>query len=341
MAGKKELLSKMIYYGRIVLPLLAMRTYLRKEIRILAYHRVEELKNEELYPYDPELISVTPAEFEWQMEYVKQHLNPISLSELVGYVKGKNKLPPRPVVITFDDGFDDNYRCAYPILKKKSMPGTIFLSTGYMGSRETFWYDQLVYDICAAKELDINVADLDIVTTRNDSIEMKRGKAYEILEAVKKISNIERLSILKRISAICESDRKKEDQAKSVPLTWEQVKEMSRNGIEYGSHTVTHPILSSLEGNELESELVTSKKTIEDVIGKPVETIAYPVGMDYAFNNKVIKVAEKAGYILGLSYIHGTNYINSLDHFKVKRMHVERYTDRAYFASMLSVPELF
>lgn len=341
MAGKKELLSKMIYYGRIVLPLLAMRTYLRKEIRILAYHRVEELKNEELYPYDPELISVTPAEFEWQMEYVKQHLNPISLSELVGYVKGKNKLPPRPVIITFDDGFDDNYRCAYPILKKKGVPATIFLSTGYIGSRGTFWYDQLVYDICAAKELDINVVDLDVVITRNDSIEMKREKAYEILEAVKKISNTERLNVLERIGLICKPDRKQEDLAKSVPLTWEQVKEMSNNGIEYGSHTVTHPIMSNLNVAELKTELVNSKNRIEEMVGMPVETIAYPVGMAYAFNNSVIKAAKSAGYVLGLSYIHGTNYINEPDLFRLKRMHVERYTDRAYFASMLSAPEIF
>jgi len=339
MVGKKELLSKIIYFGGLALPLLAMRTYLKKEIRILAYHRVEELKNEELYPYDPDLISVTPAEFEWQMEYVKQHLNPISLSELVEYVKGKIKLPPRPIVITFDDGFDDNYRCAYPILKNKSMPATIFLSTGYMGSKETFWYDQLVYDVCSAKVLKINVAGMDIKINRNDSLEIKREKAYEILEVVKKVSNAERLKVVERIGAMCTSNRKQEEREKSLPLTWEQVKEMSHNGIEYGSHTVTHPIMSNLDANDLENELVNSKNRIEEMTGKSVETIAYPVGMPYAFNDVVINAVKKA--VLGLSYIHGTNYINNPDLFSLKRLHVERYTDRAYFASMLSAPELF
>lgn len=341
MTGKKELLSKMIYLGGLSLPLMTLRTLVKKDIQILAYHRVEELKNESLYPYDPELISASPEEFEWQMDYVKQRMNPITLSELVGYSKGENKLPARPILITFDDGFDDNYRCAYPILKSKGLPATIFLSTAYMGSKETFWYDQLVYDVCLIEDLSIFVAGKEVRVRKNDSPETKRKKAYEILESVKKVDNADRIKVVEKISSISASSRKQEDLTKSLPLTWEEIKEMSNNGIEYGSHTVTHPIMSNLDARELENELVNSKNKIEEMVGKAVETIAYPVGMPYAFNDNVINAAKKAGYVLGFSYIHGTNYIDNPERFSLKRMHVERYTDRAFFASMLSAPEVF
>jgi peptidoglycan/xylan/chitin deacetylase (PgdA/CDA1 family) len=116
---------------------------------------------------------------------------------------------------------------------------------------------------------------------------------------------------------------------------------MSAAGIEIGSHTVSHPILSMLDDASLTRELVDSRHTLEHELGKPVSVLAYPVGGAQEFNDKVVEVAQATGYRLGVSYMQGVNRLGGLDPFRLRRQHVERYTTAPYFSAQLSLPELF
>ena len=116
---------------------------------------------------------------------------------------------------------------------------------------------------------------------------------------------------------------------------------MANCGIEFGSHTVTHPILTNLTDKELDFELVKSRRDIETQTGRPVHAVSYPVGGRSAFDDRVRSAANRAGYCLGLSYLPGTNRLPGLDRSGLRRQHIERYTDRAYFAAMLGLPEVF
>ncbi len=96
----------------------------RRVVPILMFHKVEKTNT-------PQAEIVSPQRFDWQMGYLKKnHYNVISLDTLVDAIRDGKKLPPKPVVITFDDGYADNYVYALPVLKKYGFPATVFIVPG-------------------------------------------------------------------------------------------------------------------------------------------------------------------------------------------------------------------
>ncbi|MBL8524644.1 MAG: polysaccharide deacetylase, partial [Betaproteobacteria bacterium] len=94
---------------RLAQAIVPLRALLKSEITILAYHRILNSWDEEHFPFDVELISASCEDFAWQMEYVRSHYSPIAFRDVIAFLDGKCALPPRPLLVTFDDGFDDNY----------------------------------------------------------------------------------------------------------------------------------------------------------------------------------------------------------------------------------------
>jgi len=322
---------------------LKLRQLLIKDIPILAYHRVVTLENENDYPFDVELISASKEEFLWQMQYVKKNFNPITLAMLIDSLEGKIELPKNPIVITFDDGFDDNYHIAFPILKELEIPATIFISTSYIETDETFWYEKLA-NFLLSHETEVEVPELDISLSAENSMEHRRENYSRMVEKLKQVPNVLRLECIENLfdkynvdySSVGLSIRQL-----SATLSWSQLKEMSDSVFEIGSHSVTHPVLSTLSDSKLAEELENSKSVLESKLGIEIKTIAYPVGMEYAFNSEVEEAAKRAGYSLALSYIEGENYLNNLSLYALKRLHVDRGNPRSIFACKLALPSIF
>ncbi len=176
-------------------------------IPVLNYHQINDV--------DENLLTVSTTEFETQMTWLEENgYHTITPAELVNALEGHGSLPDRPVLITFDDGYIDNYTCAFPILKKHGMKATIFIISEYVGMYPNY-------------------------------------------------------------------------------LTWEQLLEMQLHGIEFGSHTVDHNVLTELSLNSVIHELADSKRTLETQLGHRVEYLAYPCG----YTNETIKArAAEAGY---------------------------------------------
>lgn len=341
MPGKKGLLAHCLA-GTRVLPLLGrVRSSLRADIPILAYHRVWDVADEDSFPFDVELVSASIADFAWQMEYVRLNFNPITFRTLLRIIDGEEQPPPRPVIVTFDDGFDDNYRHAFPILAARDIPATIFIATGYVDSDRTFWFDRLAHLILSAHPQTLHVKGLAEPVPLPAAANARRATLGRLLEHLKQVPNELRLEILRHIDAVLGAGDFALDAQESQPMNWNQVREMAAAGMEFGSHTVTHPILANLGDDDLWFELTESKRVIEQQTGRTVQVIGYPVGGATAFDERVRHMARGAGYRLGASYISGTNLPQNLDHFGLKRLHVERYTSRAYFAAMLNLPEVF
>ncbi|MBP2655253.1 MAG: polysaccharide deacetylase [Firmicutes bacterium] len=96
-----------------------------KGVPVLAYHQVS---------YDDDLYSVSPDDFERQMDYLaSQGYSAVTLEDLTQYMAGSGQLPDKPVVITFDDGYQDNYTTALPIMEKYGMRSTVFVITDKIG----------------------------------------------------------------------------------------------------------------------------------------------------------------------------------------------------------------
>lgn len=308
-------------------------------VPILGYHRIWDLSNEASFDYDINLISADSASFRHQMKYLVQNYDPICLRDLMLAIEEGHELPPRPVVITFDDGFEDNYTHAFPILREFGIPATIFLSTGLVSSGETFWFDRVSQLVLSNPGREIAVG-LDRFRIPADRASARLATQY-VLRLMKRVTNKLRLATLAEWEKTLGPSAGPSHTAYSRPMTWDQVREMADEGIEFGSHTVNHPILSRCDDIELEYELSASRDAITREVGQAPLSISFPVGGLAAFDTRVIEATRQAGYRIAASYIHGMNHMETIDRFALKRVHVERYHDASYFPALIEYPDWF
>ena len=311
------------------------------KLPILAYHRVCDIGNEERFPFDPDLVSASCSAFAWQMQYLRDGYHPITFQALLDALDGKASLPARPVIVTFDDGYDDNYLNAFPVLRSLDMPATIFVSTGYIGTGKPFWFDLVAHILYNAPNGVLAVKELELTLSLDPGVDSRRAAAALLVAKLKRVSNAQRLGILDWLEREYAGIMNTAEFRLSHPLDWNQVREMSAAGIEFGSHTVSHPILSRLDDDELRRELMDSRQRLEQELGKPAPVLAYPVGGPEEFNDKVVQAAASTGYRLGVSYMPGVNRLGGMDRFRLRRQHVERYVSNAYFSGLMSLPEIF
>src|SRR3990170_2672732 len=125
--------------------------------RVLMYHRVKPPLEGDSSGQHPGLAH---RHFILQIQYIKHRMTPISLGELTQRIAAGRKLPPKAIALTFDDGYEDNYTNAYPVLKQYGVPATIFLITGFVGSSIQLWWDRLWDILHAARQPALETAPL-------------------------------------------------------------------------------------------------------------------------------------------------------------------------------------
>jgi peptidoglycan/xylan/chitin deacetylase (PgdA/CDA1 family) len=307
-------------------------------LTVLAYHRVMPTDALESYPFDPELISATPRQFEWQMTYLRQHMTPVSLEQVLAHLDGRAKLPPAAVAVTFDDGFADTYRYAFPILKRHGIPATIFLATGYIESGEPFWFELAAFLAFRVDRGALQVEGVEQAFPTGESFAERTASLRQLHELLKGLTNARRTQTItnwrQRFAALIEHGAL----GHSQPLSWNQVLEMAAAGIAFGSHTVTHPNLTQLPDEELAWELSESKQVLEQRLQQPIDLLAYPIGTASAFDARVIAAAERTGYRLGTTYVAGANPLDGLRRFELHRHGVGLGTSHRYFRALTSLP---
>lgn len=333
---KRQFLSKVLARTGLLGLISAMRGGLVRKLPILAYHRVVDA-DEATFPFDIELVSTSTAQFEAQMRYIRDHFTPITFRTLGDCLRGAAKLPRKPIVVTFDDGFDDNYTTAFPILKRLGVPATIFLSSGYIGGVQTFWFDRVAFMVLNTSASRVRIGK---ETEPLTDLQQRRGALKRILFRLKRMENGRRIKAIANIERQLGAGLPAQNSA-SKPLSWEQVAEMSAHGIEFGSHTVSHPTLTQLSPTALRQELLRSKQDIEAQLRQSVDVVSYPVGEQHAFDKSICEAAAETGYGFAVSYLQGNNRIDALDRYALRRIHIERQVDRDYFRAALCAPTIF
>jgi peptidoglycan/xylan/chitin deacetylase (PgdA/CDA1 family) len=292
--------------------------------------------SKENYPFEEGTISATPKEFEKQMRFVKKRFSVINFNILSNILSSGKLLPKNSLIITFDDGYADNSEIAWSIMKKYGLTGTVFLSTSFMDGKGVFWFDKLTYII---KHMPNGRIFLD---DGKHIFELENGNRMRIRDSVMKlfrtISNEDRIRLFEQLEQYSKIDILPDYLKLASPLTWNQIIEMSKGGMEFGSHTVTHPFLSNLTIDEIMYELVESKRVIEEKLGKEIKSIAYPSG---SYDHRVVNCAKSCGYQFGVSYEHNVKGFHKNELFNMPRIHVETDVDYALFQANLLFPQLF
>ena len=318
----------------------SIRPKLSRNVPILAYHRVLDVPDENAYPFDIELVSASVEQFTRQMAVLRKSYHPITFETLLKHLDAGEPPPRGSIIVTFDDGFVDNYRIAFPVLRKLGIPATIFLSTGYIDSQDLFWYEKIAHQVMTTGAKTLRFAGstpFDIPQDRG----RRRAIIADVLQWMKDVPNQVRLDTLADLERQLAPLADWREDSRSGPLTWDQIREMSAGGMEFGSHSVTHPILSKVDPSQVGFELGASKQRIESELQKPVQVIAYPVGGEEAFDENVRTAVALAGYRLAATYISGVQSPDSWDRYALHRLHVERNVDQIAFDATIALPEIF
>ena len=328
-------------------PLRILRTYgaLKPrpgdELLLLGYHRILPLGAGIEHEGDLELISATPEEFAWQVDYIQRRFNPVTFKDIADCIDGRKQLPPRAIAITFDDGFADVYKYAFPILQQAAVPATVFVSTEYVSQPKPFWFDLVAWLIANAPTGTVlqlgNAQSVPAGATPSE-----RGRVtVKFLKWLKNCSEAERHDAVNSLYQQLPDLTARGVELLGRALTWEQICEMASAGIEFGSHTVSHRCLAKLSQPELEHELLASKTHLEENLNTPIIALAYPFGGPTAYSEDVVTAAKQIGYRVGTTYIPGVNALSSAERFALRRQHVERDTSRPYFEALVNAPEWF
>lgn len=260
----------------------ALIRFRRRGCPIFMFHRV--LKPGEPC-YDREMVTTVPV-FKRFLEWAQDQYQIVPLSVLVQRIGD-----PGLCSITFDDGWEDNYRCAFPLLKQAGLPASIYLITSYIGSYARLWQEGLSR-CCSGLEGSRLASKLNEVARQLPWcpwFDATNGNFSTIRKILLKRSSSEAKQFVRLLGECVGASG---NHRRSF-MDWNEVIEMSKHGITFGSHTVTHMLLTRASIKNVSEELRNSRCEIERRLGTTVEEFAYPWG---AINRWVRESVQQAGY---------------------------------------------
>ena len=247
--------------------------------------------------------------FHWQLNYLKKHYQPISLDYLIYCYKNNKMWPDYSVILTIDDGFKSNYTYAYPILKEKQVPATIFLATDFIGTKKMFWLDQVEYALARAQlgKYNLNLVGEEFSVNLQDN-NSKLTLMGKIKQMIKTQPQEKRAEIIEQLEKGLKLSPEKEVPEIYQTLNWKEVQEMVNSRIiTIGGHTQTHAITSKCNPEQLTKELTNSKKIIEAETKQKCTLFSYPNGTKDDFDAEVKAKLSELGYECALTTICGLN----------------------------------
>lgn len=251
---------------------------------VVNYHRILEA-HDPLLESEPDV-----ATFRWQMALLAKCFNVISLHDAVQLI-GTSRMPPRAVCITFDDGYRSVHDLALPILQEFKLPATVFVTSGFVGGG-TMWNDRIIEAVQNLPPGQLDLRELGLGTYSLASLSDRQLTVGRLTEASKYLPPQGRFDLVQRLEHLVGDDLDP-----GLMLTPEMVVNLDRAGIEIGAHTISHPILTSLDDASARHEIEGGKKELEAILGKPVRLFAYPngkIGKD--FDERHMRMAREAGY---------------------------------------------
>jgi peptidoglycan/xylan/chitin deacetylase (PgdA/CDA1 family) len=308
---KTELLADLLYHSGLLHPVSLCQP---KAAVVLTYHRIRADRLVEESLLEDRVFGPTQSEFEEQIKWLKRNFDVLSESELLDTVFA-SRYRGRYAAITFDDGYRDNYDLAYPVLRAHSLPAIFFVCPGLLDARRLGWWDLIAYFIKQTEKPSISLLGEVI------PLGARKTEAIDKLNNwMKQRPNAITINLMEMLSAACGvAFPDGEFQGRHL-MTWDQVREVSGDGVAIGSHTSTHPVLATLDEPSQKRELAESRAALEQRINTKVRTLAYPVGSYRNFTTATMRIARECGYEAAFSFHSGGNLPGTVNRYNVRRI---------------------
>ena len=287
------------------------------QLTILTYHRVLPLHEALAYSF-PSMVMPRDI-FEAQMAYLARNNTVLAFPEAIRLLQ-RGQLPRRAVAVTFDDGYRDNYEHAWPILKKHGIPATFFVVTGALDRSLRLWWDVVAEDIQQLSRRSLPQSNgehslpawlVSLLKRSHDS--SPQTLAQEVVQRLNSLPCRERQQSLEGLHALAGLAP---DQPPDLMMTWDQVQDLQRCGMQIGAHTVTHAFLDELEEERVRQEIEGGIERIQERLGVRPHLLAYPRGR---FAESLRELLQQAGIEAAVTTKPGRNRPGS-DLLKLKRL---------------------
>lgn len=316
MASKKEILARFASHTGVTRVLESLPGC--ASLLILNYHRVGDPR---LTPYDPGTYSCSAEEFDWQVTWLKQRFPILNLHQAVDIVHGRATPAKTSILLTFDDGYRDNYDEAFPVLRKHGVSATFFLPTMFVGSYLLPWWDEIAFMVKSSRGTSLKLtyphAEEFDLTNRD-----RATTVFEVLRFFMRASEVDTERFLHELEAATGVDRPGKD-AQRCFMTWEEARKMQAAGMCFGSHTHTHEILGRLPYERQVEELRISRQILEKELDCEINTLAYPRGRMSSFSEQTFAALRETNYKTAFSFYSGLNKPGKINPFDVLREAVE------------------
>jgi peptidoglycan/xylan/chitin deacetylase (PgdA/CDA1 family) len=291
----------------------AIRKKFQNGSAILLYHRVAELDR------DPQLLAVSPANFAEHLQILRRKTNVVALRDMVRNLDSDSS--PRSVALTFDDGYADNLIYAKPLLERYETPATVFVVSGHVGTDREFWWDDLDRLLLRSEDSGWSVEE----RTESEPRHVEYRSTHAKLRASHPKRRDEMLGELqKRVNGGARS------RTGYRALSREELVQLADGGlVEIGAHTVTHPVLARLDCAEQTQEIEQSKKDLQEWLGQPIHSFAYPYGGKSDYDGNSVGSVRQAGFRMACSNFPGMVW-RSTNRFELPRFLVRNWNGETF-----------
>lgn len=307
------------FYARLARPF--VRIVARSHLTALCYHRVVRASDAGFQGYKP-TINASEEAFAQQMDYLRTNYDPISLKDLAASVETGCRLPARPVLVTFDDGYRDNAEVAWPIMRERGVPAVIFLATDYIGTGRPFIWDLAAYLFSIVPETH---ADVPLIgPKRLATVSERECATAEWVNAMKRLPGAKRTEAIVNLSVALGVDLPDQAVFRRLYMDWSEVKTLALQGVEFGGHTCSHPILTSIPDDEGRREIEESIKHVTEVLGRETLGFAYPNGSSKDFSEAHEDAVMRSGVPLAFSLEPGPMKLSEISKHRtsIRRVYV-------------------
>jgi peptidoglycan/xylan/chitin deacetylase (PgdA/CDA1 family) len=316
LGGKREWLARGLFWSgaSFLLPHLPERD----SLLVLLYHRIG---NSEDDLFDSGVFSATADLLDNQLSYLKRHVTLVTLEEALSFIDGamKEEKSRCRVLITFDDGYLDNYEIAFPILRSHGVQGVFFLATSMVGSCQIPWWDHIAYLMKTAQRSRFSLrypADLAVNIDRRGLT----ASLEAVLKLYKRPDNFDPGRFIQELAQAAKGEEPPGTLRRF--LNWDEAREMTSGGMVIGSHAHSHRVLSQLEPERQYEELSRSRAILREQLGFDAEVLAYPVGHKSSFSEQTESAARELGFRAAFSHHGGTNLRGKTSAYDVKRIRI-------------------
>lgn len=314
-----------LYYSKLY----KLRSLLRNkynefdDVLILTYHRILP-KNLIEKSVSQKSMILSLETFKEQLKILNKYYKPVSINEYLKMNKSKHE---KLAIITFDDGWADNYEYALEELWKNKIPATVYLTSDYIGTEKLFWPEEISIMMCQNIKLRIEENKISIIKLTSENI-------YEIIKCISKEKNKNykkhfinililhlkkyKYKTIKKLMKLLSGDIALENYVEINAdrlMTWKEVNVMKKYNINIGSHSKSHLILTQINYREAIKEIIESKQMIEEKCSVKVKDFSFPNG---EFNEILKYMLQISGY---KSAVTGINSLSSTctDKYELRR----------------------